>query len=163
MAITSTALLIAAMAATAVGAGVSAYSSYQTGKATQRINEYNAQLADQEAADASRDGRILANSQRAANAKIQARQRALFAKGGVVGGTGSPLLVLAEQAGELEMGALEVQRTANAEAGRLKSQAVLDRMAGKAARQAGTLNAGATILSGAGDAASTGYKVSLNK
>ncbi len=150
-------------AASLAASVVSAYSSYQTGKATQRINEYNAQLSDQQAADASRDGRILANSQRAANAKLQARQRALYSKSGVVSATGSPLLVMSEQAGELEMGALEVQRTANAEAGRLKSQAVLDRMAGKAARRAGNLNAAATILSGAGDAGSRGYKFLLNR
>jgi len=144
------ALAIVSLAITAVGTGVSAYSSYQSGKAQQRINEYNAKVNEQDAANRERDGRMLANAQRARSQKILATQRTLYAKGGVVGETGSPLMVMAEQAGQLEMAALDVGRTANAEAGRLKTQAVLDRMSGKAARQAGTLNAVGTVLSGAG-------------
>ena len=145
-------IMIAAMVATAVGSGVSAYSSYQSGKATQRINEYNAKLAEQAALDKERDGKIIANATRANNERIKSRQRALFAKGGVVSGTGSPLMVMAEQAAQLEMGALDAERTATNESSSLRTQAVLDRMAGKAARQAGTLNAVGTVLSGAGQA-----------
>ena len=155
-------LAIISTAVTAVGSGVSAYNSYQSGKATERLNNYNADLADQQAADTERDGRILANAQRAKNQKMQARQRALYAKGGVVTGTGSPLLVQAEQAGEMEMAALEVERTADAKAARLKSQAVLDRMAGKNARSAGNLNAAATLLSGAGKVGYQGAQIKLN-
>jgi hypothetical protein len=136
-----------------IGTGISAYSSIQQGKAQQRLNEYNAQVADQASADKARDGRILANVQREQNRRLQARQRALYAKAGVVDTTGSPLLMQIEQAGQLEMAALQTEATASTEAARLRQQAVLDRMAGKAARQAGNLNAGATILQGIGNAA----------
>lgn len=147
-------LMYIAIGASVAGAGVSAYSSYQSGKANQRINEYNARVAEQAALDKERDGKIIANATRANNERIQSRQRALFAKSGVVGGTGSPLMVMAEQAAQLEMGALDAERTASNESSSLRTQAVLDRMAGKAARKAGALNAAGTILSGAGQAGS---------
>lgn len=147
---TSTALLIAA-GATLVGGGVAAYSSYQSGQATKRLMNYNAELANQDAMVRERDGRILANAQRLQNQRLLARQRALYAKGGV-DMTGTPLLVQAEQAGQLEMAALEVERQGSIEAGRFRQQAVLDRMQGKAAARAGSLNAVGTILQGSGQA-----------
>jgi hypothetical protein len=167
MAVATSTLLIASLAATAVGTGISAYSQYQAGKAQQKLNEYNAQMSDynakvqeQAALDRSRDARIAANAQRAQSLKLMARQRALWAKAGVVGSSGTPLLVQAEQAAQLEMGALETERTGNIEAGRMRQQAVLDRMqatssrmAGKYARSAANLNAAGTILQGAGSVA----------
>lgn len=156
MAIGTTALLVASLVATAVGTGVSAYAANQAGKAQQSLNNYNAALSDQSAMDAARDSRIKANAQRAQAEKIKARQRALYAKAGVVSATGTPLMVQVAQAGELEMAALEQEQAGNAEAARLRSQAVLDRMSGSAARRAGNLNATATILQGIGSAASIG-------
>ena len=145
-------VMVVGTAASIAGAGYSAYSSYQSGKAQERINNYNAKIAEQDAADKQRDGRILANAQRAAGERMMSRQRALYGKSGTVGGVGSPLMVQAEQAGQLEMAALDVQRNANAQAGKLRQQAVADRMAGRAARQAGSLNAAGTLLQGAGNA-----------
>jgi len=156
MAIATTTLLVASLAATAVGAGISAYSSYQAGKAQQSLNNYNAAVNDQAALDASRDARIKANAQRAQAEAIKGRQRALYAKAGVVSATGTPLLVQVAQAGELEMAALEQEQAGNSEAARLRQQAVLDRMSGKIARKAGGLNATATILQGVGSMAQTG-------
>lgn len=154
-------LLITAIAATVIGTGISAYSSYQAGKAQQSLNNYNAAVNDQAALDAARDGKILANQQRQKNEAIKARQRALYAKAGVVTATGSPLMVQVAQAGELEMGALESEQQANVKAAQLRQQAQLDRMAGKIARTSGTLNAAATVLQGAGQAANTGMNYQL--
>lgn len=147
----ATAMLIAA-GASLVGGGVAAYSSYQSGQATKRLMNYNADLAKQDAMVRERDGRILANAQRDQNRRLLARQRALYSKGGV-DMTGTPLLVQAEQVGQLEMAALEVERTASIEAGRLRTQAVMDKMQGRAAARAGNLNAVASILQGTGSAA----------
>ena len=58
-------LMYIAIGASVAGAGVSAYSSYQSGKANQRINEYNARVAEQAALDKERDGKIIANATRA--------------------------------------------------------------------------------------------------
>jgi hypothetical protein len=156
MAFTTAGLLIAGLVTTAVGTGITAYNQYQAGKAQQSLNNYNAAVNDQAALDAQRDSRIKATNQRHQAEKIKARQRALYAKAGVVSATGTPLLVQVAQAGELEMAALEVQQQGNAEAARLRTQGVLDRMAGKSARTAGNLGAVGTILQGAGQAAQIG-------
>lgn len=156
MAVTTTGLLIAGLVASTVGTGVAAYSAQQAGKAQQSLNNYNAAINDQAALDAARDGRIAANAQRAQNERIKARQRALYAKAGVVTATGSPLLVQVEQAGELEMAALEQEQQANSKAAQLRSQAVLDRMSGSIARRTGNLNAAATVLQGIGSATQMG-------
>ncbi|EIP99319.1 hypothetical protein OpiT1DRAFT_03833 [Opitutaceae bacterium TAV1] len=150
-------------AATALaGSGVAAYSSYQQGKAQERLSDYNAALAQQEAATAERDAKVLANRQREENDRLMARQRALFAKSGVVGTTGTPLLVQADQAVQGEMAAMDVERTGNIEAGRYRQQAVLDRMQGKSARRAGLLGAGSSLLGGISQAAGVGASYRLN-
>jgi hypothetical protein len=158
MAVATSTLLIASLAATAVGTGVSAYNQYQAGKAQQSLSNYNAAVSDQAAVDTARDGRIAANAQRAQNERLKARQRALYAKAGVSIATGSPLMVQVEQAGELEMAALEQEQQANSQAAKLRQQAVLDRMQGSAAKKAGGLNAMATVLQGAGQATQTGIQ-----
>lgn len=148
------------MVASAAGAGYSAYSSYRQGKAQEKLSNYNAALANQEAATKERDARIQANAQRAQNERLLATQRALYAKAGVTLATGTPLLVQAEQAATLERSALDIERTGSIEAGKYRQQAVLDRMAGKSARRAGTNQAIGTILSGVGSVAgqATGFK-----
>lgn len=143
-------MAIAALTTTAIGGTVSAVNTYQQGKAQNALNQRNAQIADQAALDRERDSRILANAQRDRNRKLMSRQRALLAKSGVIADTGSPLALQAQQAGELEMAALDAERTGNVEASQLRQQAVLDRMAGRAAKRAGTLGAAGTILSTAG-------------
>ena len=148
-------LAIAAIATSVIGTGVSAYSSIQAGKAQNRMAQYNANEREVEATTTERDGRIMANAQRAQNAALLARQRTLYAKSGVTM-AGTPLLVQAASAMELEKEALNVQQTANTEANRQRRAAILDRMEGKSARRAGTLNAVGTILSGASSAAAMG-------
>ncbi len=150
------ALLITSIVASVAGTGYPAYSQYQAGKSQQALNNYNAAVNDQAAADAARDGRIAANNQRQQNERLKSRQRALYAKAGVNIASASPLMVQMQQAGELEMAALEQEQQASSEAARLRSQAVLDRMSGKIARKTGTLNAVGTVLQGVGQIASTG-------
>lgn len=153
--ITTTGMLIAGLVTSMIGTGVMAYNSYQQGKAQQSLNNYNAAVSDQGALDAERDARIKATAQRHQSEQIKARQRTLFAHAGVVGGTGSPLMVQVAQAGELEMAALEQEQAGSAQAARLRTEGVLDRMAGKSARAGGTMGAVGTILQGTGNAAST--------
>ena len=155
MAIATSTLLIAALAVSAIGTGVAAYSSYQQGKAQQALNNTNAAINDQAALDAGRDSRAAANEQRAKGEALKSRQRALYAKAGVVAATGSPLLVQVETAGQLELSALDVERGGTIQAAQLRNQSMLDRMAGKSARTAGNLNAGATLLQGAGSSLGT--------
>lgn len=145
-------LAIAAITASVVGTGVSAYGQYQQGKAQKALNDRNAAVSDQAALDRERDSRIIANAQRDRNRRLLAKQRAMLAKSGVIADTGSPLALQAQQSGELELAALDAERSGKVEGAQLREQAVLDRMAGRAARRAGNLGAASTILSGAGQA-----------
>lgn len=151
------ALAIAAITTSVVGTGVSAYNQYQAGKAQNRIAQQNANNEEIEAAAAERDARIFANNQRAQGEKLLARQRALYAKSGVVM-EGTPLLVQADTAAELEKEALEIERQGELTGYRRRAQARLDRMQGASAKRAGRYGAIGTILSGAGSAAGMGFK-----
>jgi hypothetical protein len=146
-------LAIVAIAATVAGAGVAAYSANEQAKSQQKMANYNASLMDSEAAQRNADARTAANAQRAQNDALRAKQRALYAKAGVVS-AGTPLLVQAEQAATMELAALDIERTGNLEAARMRSQADMDRMSGRAARSAGRLQVAGTVLQGAGSSSS---------
>lgn len=157
-------LALVAIGASAAGAGVSAYSQYQAGKAQQGLSNYNAAVTQQAAdynadvitktadynaelttstadANAARIGKTadynarvnelnahtqlidaatLANIQRLNTAHLLATQRARYGSSGVVGGTGSPLMVEVAQAGYAEMAALQTEH-----AGISRSQALM--------------------------------------
>jgi len=147
-----------AVTATVAAGSVAAYSQYSAGKAAERLNNYNADVAGQQARDAERDAIIMAEAEREAGRRLLATQRAAFGKSGVIGSTGSPLLVMAEQAGQLEMRAMAVRRQGLNAASTLNAQAAADRVAGKQARKAGTLNAFATILGTAATVSSFGAR-----
>jgi hypothetical protein len=136
-----------------VAAGYSAYTQYQTGQEIKRLNNYNAAVEEQNARTAQRDAAIKANQVRQQNARVLASQRAAFAANGIVGDTGSPLLVQAQQAGNLEMGALEVERQGSLTAAQNRQQAVLDRLSGSSAARAANRNASSTLLSSFSSAA----------
>jgi hypothetical protein len=139
-------LIIAAVAST-ISAGVSVYGQQQQAKSQQALLNYNAAVRDQEAQDTERDSRIRAQQQRDANRRFLSKARAIGGTQGVVQSSGSPLEVLADNAAQLELGALEVERTGNIQAGQLRTQGVLDRIEGKSARRAANYASAGTILS----------------
>lgn len=151
MGLVETAIIIGTVAS-AAGAGVSAYGSYQQGKAQRRMAEYNAKVAEANAKVAERDGREIANAQRRRNERILASQRASSAKSGVTG-VGTSLIVAADQTMQLELDALETERQGEIQGYNLRQQAKLDRAGGNAAYKAGLWSAGGTLLSGAADVA----------
>ncbi len=146
---TSTLLAISAVAAVA-GAGVAVYGQQQQAKAQNAMLNYNAKLREQEAADAQRDAKIRATQQRDANRRFLATARAKGATSGVLQETGSPLEVMADNVSQLELGALEIERTGNIQAGQLRTQAVFDRMQGKSIRRGANYASAGTILGAAG-------------
>lgn len=143
------------MAAGAIGAGISAYSSIQEGAAQNRIAQYNAQIQEQQANATALQAANKAMGQRQQDQQILARQRAGFAASGVVADTGSPLLVEAKQAGYLEMAALQTQQAGAIESQNDQQAADLSRAQGSYAQTGADLSAGATILQGGSSAGST--------
>jgi hypothetical protein len=136
-----------ALAAMAVGTGVSVYGQAQAAKTAKKVGEYNAGVADQNAAETARaaeynaqlqeqqalqtemDSRESIRRRRVENARFQSTQRARFAKAGVTE-EGSPLAVMAETAALLELDAQEMNRQAQIERARLQSGAAETRRTG---------------------------------
>jgi hypothetical protein len=63
---------------------------------------------------------------------------------------------------DMELEALEIERFGKVTAQKHRDQAAIDIYSGKAAKRAGTLNAGATLLSGLGSMASMGAMAKMN-
>lgn len=140
---------VLALGGTAVG--MTAYSSYQQGKSQAAWNEYNARVAEREAASEREANAFEAKQHRREARMMQAKQRAMVGASGIEA-SGSPLLVMEDTAAQLAIENAQIMSQGARRVSQFKSQAILDRMAGKAAKQAGTLNAGASILGGASDA-----------
>ena len=134
------------------GSALSAYGTYKAGRQAKDNAYYNAKLKEQQAkltreamatetAGAHRDAR-----------RMKATQEAGYASSGAVVGEGTPLLVLAEQAGAMERDILNDRRTRMLEEQGLQSEARMLRYEGKQAKKAGTIGAVSTLLGGAGQA-----------
>lgn len=144
-AISATTLAIASLATAAVGTGVAVYGQVQQAKTAKAAGEFNAKMAENAALQAEMDSRENIRRKREENRRMLAMQRGRYAKAGVTE-AGTPLEVMAETAGLLELDALEMGRQSRIEANRLRAQAGYDRAMGKAGAQAAYLQAGATLL-----------------
>lgn len=106
------------------------------GRSAQNIANFNAEVAEKQAeAELLRSGFDQIQQAKEAE-RIKSRLRAGL---GAAGGAGSPVAIdlELEQAQELELENLLIGFEGEVKAGRLKSQATLDRLQGKLARQAG--------------------------
>lgn len=125
------AVLGVALAAAAIGAGIQVAGNIQQAKAAKASAEFNAKVAENEAVrveqERSEDNRRL----RIRNRRLQATQRVLTAKGGVTE-AGSPLEIMAETAGELELDVLDLNRARFAKVQQLKGVAEITRFEGRA-------------------------------
>ena len=153
---------IAMLALGGTGLGLQMKGQYEAGKAARvqsksqaAFNEYNAQLAEREAAETQEAAAYEEEKFRKGGERLKARQRALYAKAGVTP-EGSPLEVMEQTAVELETDALLIRRGGTLGYQRLTAEAGLERMAGRsallrgrAARRASRIGMFATGLSGA--------------
>lgn len=164
-------LPVAMLAVSAIGAGVSAAGSISQGNAAFKsgqyqaaVNEQNATYSEAQGADAIARGKVEGEQIRRNAASTASSQRAILAGLGQVVDLGSAGQITADTA---QMGELDYQtskRNAQVEALGFQEQArqqragaTLNRMAGASARTAGFMNAGATLLTTAGNAGSNYY------
>jgi len=150
------AIPIIAVAATLASAGVAAYSQVQQGKIAEATARYNAQLQETEAEQADLEAREELRRLRVMNQEQLAARRAEIGASGVVGFTGSPLAVLGEEAGRLELKAQDMSRAATLQRQRGFAGAAMTRWEGRNYAKASNVAAGGTILGGVSKAAS-GY------
>ncbi len=134
------------MALSAVSGLSQASQQRQEGRMQQQIGNYNAQVSEQQAADAQRRGIFEAGERRALTRQQIGRQRTGLAASGVDVSTGSALDIFADTAAFGEMDAQTIQANAMREAYGYRTQATGQRFQGDMARQAGRNRARSTLL-----------------
>ena len=130
-------------------AGTSAYMSYQQGKASEQENKYNAELAVREAETVKEASEYEERQTRIEGRQLRARQLLQFAKGGVVPGTGTALLVRSQTAAKTEQNIAMQKYGYGLQQTKSMSQAKLYKMMGKSKSRASRWQAGSSLLTGA--------------
>ncbi len=138
------------MGAMAVGTMMTAQNQKAAGEAENQAYQANAQMQEQEAKAVETSTNYKAQVQAAEARRMSARQRVLYAKAGVDLGSGSPLLVMAEDAGNAARDVFMTRYAGEVEATKLRNQASLSRFYGDTAEYAGGKEAQATIIQGIG-------------
>lgn len=146
------ALPIITAAAAVIGAGVSAYSSIQSGNSQKKAANYNAEMERRKAQDALQIGAIEGAAKRDKARKIASQQAEGIAMSGVALDTGTPLALLTETAGLGELDSLRAVNNAQRQAYGFNASATLDEFSGNAASRTGILNGAGTFLGGASQA-----------
>lgn len=136
--------VVAMVAATAA----SAYASYESGRQQKKAADYNASLANEQAANAREAARIKEETYRKQTTRHLASMRAAYGARGV-SMEGTPLLALMDSAKEAELDALRIRRGGEMDSNAFEGEAGLYRMMGKQAYSAGLMGAGTSLLGGA--------------
>ena len=139
----------------AVGVGVagavaSAYGTYSVGESKKKVAKYNQRVSDSKAKsiDAAMSTRTSRGHERAR--QLKASQLAAYQKSGADVSGGTPLLVMAQQAGEIELDILQERRNSMVNAQQMRQTGEMQALGGKVATRAGRIGAGTTLLQGAG-------------
>lgn len=140
-----------------IGSLISAKGSRDEGISKSTAYKYNAAINEQNAVAARTKADWEETQSREKSRKLLGTQRALYAKAGVDLSSGSPLLVLAETAGEAEGEAQAIRWGGDVAVGEQKNMATLNRFYGKAAKKAGNTAMWSGVATAAGSAASSYY------
>jgi len=146
-AVTSTVLAVGALVGTAVSAGMSYYGYQQQAKTSERIADYNAKVAENQAIQQEMEANESIRRRRREQRGFKGRQRAKFAAAGVQY-EGTPLAVMAESAGLMELQNADFYRASQSRSSSLYSQASLTRQEGYARASAARMQGGISLLSG---------------
>ena len=139
--------------AQALGIGAQAYGQYKESKSAAQAEAYNAALARQQADAAGKSAELeLWRARKQAEAFL-GTQRASYAKAGVRSDFGSPLEVMSDSAGELELDALITQYNIKTQQNQYLSQAALSDWSAKNFKMMSMLRPAVTLLTGDGDIA----------
>ena len=129
--------MLTAVAITAVGTTTAGYGQYQAGRASQMAADYNAKLARNEAIAKEQATKAETERMLTQQRALTASQRAGYAKSGGMITEGTPLLVMAEQAGVIEKDIITMQRTGLMQQQASVAEARLQTFTGKSAMAAG--------------------------
>lgn len=143
---------VTAIVVAAAGVGVGVYAQTSAAATAKATGKYNAKLAESQAKQTEMDAAENISRRRREAKRLLATQRSRFAKAGVVE-EGTPLEVLAETAGILELETLDYDRMQRQQALALRAQGAADRALGSSQARAGYIGAGASLLSGSASVA----------
>lgn len=139
------------LAVSAIGGGISAIGSANTGAAADTAAKDNAKVLDAAAVDTLKRGAAAAGQVRQEGSKVAGEQKVAIAANGVELSSGSARAVLADSALANEADAQAVTTSAAKEAWGLKKQATHLRKHGAAAAAAGTVGAVGSALGSTAD------------
>jgi hypothetical protein len=136
---------VAAISSAAIGAA----GAIQQSNAANAAAKFNAQMADREAQIRQQNAKVQEERFRREFERLQGRARAQIGMSGVSSTEGSPLDILEMNAMEAELDALTIRHNASLSAESLTLSGALQRMQGRAAKQAGMFNAAGALVGGA--------------
>ncbi len=136
-------------AAVAVAALASAYSAYSASQAQAASQEYQADVAKEQARAAAEAGKIAEENQRDQDRRMIAAAEARAAGSGIEETTGSALLAHMESAANAELNARRINWAASTRAQGFHAERVGYAFAAQQARRQGYVQTGASLLSGA--------------
>ncbi len=131
---------------TAAGGVMSAYASYASGKANNRIARINARQAERQADQAIQTGHLMAGRVDSQERQVEATQRAQAAGSGIVAGAGTQRNLAESAKAAAGMDEQMIALNAQREAYGYKSRAAIDTFQGRLAEQEGTMAATETAL-----------------
>jgi len=137
-----------ALAATAIGTGVSVYGQVQQGEAAQRAAEYNNQLAQQEAHNTELEAAEQINRQRLQDRHSLGQIRNQIANNGTLSTEGTPLAILGESSANFELSIQDAVRRANQQAAAQRQQGAMDLWQGDQQQNASLIGAIGSGLKG---------------
>lgn len=147
-----------AIAATALGTGMSMYGMYQQGQAQKAMYDYQAKMGKVQAEQELSAGREAERAQRRKTASLIGAQRAAMGGSGIDVNTGSLLEAQVDTARMGEMDALTLRYNAKNRAWAARAGVSMSRAAGRNAATAGTIGAASSLLTGAGKVADQYYR-----
>jgi len=153
-------MLTAILILLGLGTALSAVGMIRSGQAQEKAAEYNAQVAERQATVATQKAAYEEEMRREKGRKLSASQRAAAGATGVTMESFSD--IFAQTALDTELDALAIRYGGDIGSSMYRSEAVGQRFTGTQAKKAGTISAGATLLTGAGKAIGV-YQSGLNK
>jgi len=143
------------VAVIAVGALASAGTAVYSGEQARKAQSYNADAMEEQARAERMKADYEAGILKRNADKMRARMRLNYLSSGVDISEGTAMMVMAEDAKQAEMDFQAIRYGGNAAAIRAKQEARMARYQGASAARAGYINAGSSLLTGAGQAAQT--------
>ena len=142
------------LAIAVIGTGTSAYGQYSQAQSQKKWSDYNADVQRQQAQEALHASEIEAKRKREQGQQLIARQHVLYAKAGL-DLNGTPTEVMLGTASDIETDAQAILHKGEMGYEQGMESATFSQNEGEIAANAGTVQAGSTLLSGLGNAASS--------